>query len=134
MNTLQCCAPCRDVSLFPAPLMKGSAGRLGLLWSPTNFPGCCPIRAGCQAAAGHTADVDHGQDVLGRSVSAKTARQRESRSHVLFCAGHASTAGCMCESNFRADHRFKSLEQKYKSSHCGMNNINVILTCQKRRT
>lgn len=48
-KTLQCWAPWRDDSLFP-PLMK--AGRLGLLWSPTNFPGCCPIRAGCQAAAG----------------------------------------------------------------------------------
>lgn len=51
VNTLQWWAPCRDDSLFP-PLMKFSAGRLGLLWSPTNFPGCCPIRAGCQAAAG----------------------------------------------------------------------------------
>lgn len=59
VNTLKCCAPCREVSLFPAPLMKGSAGRLGLLWSPTNFPGCCPIRAEGQAAAGHTADEDH---------------------------------------------------------------------------
>ena len=39
----------RVESLFP-PLIK--AGKLGLLWSPTNFPGCCPIRAGCQAAAG----------------------------------------------------------------------------------
>lgn len=39
----------RGKSFFP-PLIK--AGRLGLLWSPTNFPGCCPIRAGCQAAAG----------------------------------------------------------------------------------
>lgn len=48
-NTLQGRVPWRDDSLFP-PLMK--AGRLGLLWSPTNFPGCCPIRAGCQAAAG----------------------------------------------------------------------------------
>lgn len=48
-NTLQGWVPWRDDSLFP-PLMK--AGRLGLLWSPTNFPGCCPIRAGCQAAAG----------------------------------------------------------------------------------
>lgn len=48
-KTLQGCVPWRDDSLFP-PLMK--AGRLGLLWSPTNFPGCCPIRAGCQAAAG----------------------------------------------------------------------------------
>lgn len=48
-KTLQGCAPWRDDSLLP-PLMK--AGRLGLLWSPTNFPGCCPIRAGCQATAG----------------------------------------------------------------------------------
>lgn len=48
-KTLQGWVPWRDDSLFP-PLMK--AGRLGLLWSPTNFPGCCPIRAGCQAAAG----------------------------------------------------------------------------------
>lgn len=48
-KTLQGWAPWRDDSLLP-PLMK--AGRLGLLWSPTNFPGCCPIRAGCQAAAG----------------------------------------------------------------------------------
>lgn len=55
-NTLRKCrAPCREVSLLPVPLMKGRAGRLGLLWSPTNFPGCCPIRAGCQATAG----VDH---------------------------------------------------------------------------
>lgn len=48
-NTLQGWVAWRDDSLF-APLMK--AGRLGLLWSPANFPGCCPIRAGCQAAAG----------------------------------------------------------------------------------
>lgn len=48
-KTLHGWVPWRDDSLLP-PLMK--AGRLGLLWSPTNFPGCCPIRAGCQAAAG----------------------------------------------------------------------------------
>lgn len=48
-KTLQGWVPWRDDSLLP-PLMK--AGRLGLLWSPTNFPGCCPIRARCQAAAG----------------------------------------------------------------------------------
>lgn len=48
-KTLQGWVPWRDDSRFP-PLIK--AGKLGLLWSPTNFPGCCPIRAGCQAAAG----------------------------------------------------------------------------------
>lgn len=48
-KTLQGWGPWRDESLFPPPLMKFRAGRLGLRWSPTNFPGCCPIRAGCQA-------------------------------------------------------------------------------------
>lgn len=48
-KTLQGWFPWRDDSFFE-PLMK--AGKLGLLWSPTSFPGCCPIRAGCQAAAG----------------------------------------------------------------------------------
>lgn len=50
-NTLQGWVPWRDESLFPPLFMKFRAGRLGLRWSPTNFPGCCPIRAGCQAGA-----------------------------------------------------------------------------------
>lgn len=51
-NTLQCWEPCLGGSFFPPLLMKFRVGRLGLRWSPTNFPGCCPIRAGCQAGGG----------------------------------------------------------------------------------
>lgn len=67
-NTLQGWVAWRDDSLF-APLMK--AGRLGLLWSPANFPGCCPIRAGCQAAAGTL------QAGLRRSLSNSRPPSRE---------------------------------------------------------
>lgn len=65
-NTLQGWVPWRDDSLFP-PLMK--AGRLGLLWSPTNFPGCCPIRAGCQAAAGSLQALSHARRGSGEDRS-----------------------------------------------------------------
>lgn len=67
-KTLQGWVAWRDDSLL-APLMK--AGRLGLLWSPANFPGCCPIRAGCQAAAGTL------QAGLSRSLSQSRPPSRE---------------------------------------------------------
>lgn len=95
-KTLQGWVAWRDDSLFE-PLMK--AGRLGLLWSPANFPGCCPIRAGCQAAAGTL------QAGLSRSLSNSRPPSRERTGGKMrplspaqfLCSWSVDAVGLLCQ-------------------------------------